>query len=299
MALTRLDDYILGTNATLICEHDTTTYGYWQKRAHDDKSTSTDLQLTIGKYGRIDSKYLTIYNLISEDTGYYRCSFLDNVWKFGKDHLLKVPVNGNWGRWTGWSGCSKTCGGGETIRVRLCNDPSPIGRGLDCSGDPRDRAVCSSNVCPVNGNWGRWSGWSGCSKTCGGGKKKRTRLCNNPSPIGGGLDCSADPQEFSVCSSNVCPDISQTTILGDLYVAIDEQDITLECLIKTDPSNNVLYWLKNGKDLRPYLSSKYSGGTLSEQSLTIKNVDNNDGNYTCKLENQFGTSKDVVELKVL
>ncbi|XP_071123087.1 uncharacterized protein [Mytilus edulis] len=444
--------------------------------------------------------------------------------------IIRMPMNGNWGRWNEWTWCSKTCGGGRRTRHRNCNDPSPIAGGLDCNGVSRDDSSCSSNVCPVNGNWGRWNGWTGCSKTCGGGRRTRHRTCNDPSPIAGGLDCNGVSRDDSSCSSNVCPEwtnwnlwdsctvdcgfgtrsrnrvcqhcvhgncnavdnkqcrgnsdeketcsvisctgrlydsltigcdleqkhrniawsktwnflrdirnkyeettsyllkilnlqytdngtyrcsvwngqkhnygifinlnvygapqvtilrqshfvqigtkvtfvcniqsnppiselwwtdnqahiitdklryngghihnhnlsiisvkdsdsgvytcnanntkgtskatttlitgnISQTTILGDLYVAIDEQDITLECLIKTDPSNNVLYWLKNGKDLRPYLSSKYSGGTLSEQSLTIKNVDNNDaGNYTCKLENQFGTSKDVVELKVL
>ncbi|XP_076116654.1 receptor-type tyrosine-protein phosphatase alpha-like [Mytilus galloprovincialis] len=62
----------------------------------------------------------------------------------------------------------------------------------------------------------------------------------------------------------------------------------------------MLYWLKNGKDLRPYVSSTYGGGTLSKQSLTVKKVDKNDaGNYTCKLENNFGNSEDVTELKVL
>ncbi|CAG2195849.1 HMCN [Mytilus edulis] len=114
--------------------------------------------------------------------------------------------------------------------------------------------------------------------------------------------CNANNTEGTskATTTLITGNITQTTILEDLYVAIDEQDITLECLIKTDPSNKMLYWLKNEKDLKPYLSSKYSGGTLSEQSLTIKNVDNNDaGNYTCKLENQFGTSEDVVELKVL
>lgn len=33
----------------------------------------------------------------------------------------------------------------------------------------------------------------------------RDRICNNPSPIGGGLNCSGDPRKFAACSSNVCP----------------------------------------------------------------------------------------------
>ncbi|XP_076116652.1 uncharacterized protein LOC143084129 [Mytilus galloprovincialis] len=454
-----------------------------------------------------------------------------NSKKFRSCSTDECPVNGNWGRWNGWTGCSKTCGGDRRTRHRTCNDPSPIAGGLDCNGVSRDDSSCSFNVCPVNGNWGRWNGWTGCSKTCGGGRRTRHRTCNDPSPIAGGLDCNGVSRDDSSCSSNVCPEwtnwnlwdsctvdcgfgkrsrnrvcqhcvqgncnavdnkqcrgnsdeiktcsvisctgrlydsltigcdleqnrrniidwsttrhflrdkrnkykgtnsyllkilnlqytdtrkyrcsfwngqkhnygiiinlnvygapkvtilrqshfvqigttvtfvcniesnpaiselwwtdnqakhitdklrynggnihnhnliiisvtdsdsgvytcnanntegtskatttliignITQTTILKDLYVAIDKQDITLECLIKTDPTNNVLYWLKNGKDLRPYLSSKYSGGNLSEQSLTLKNVDNNDaGNYTCKLETDFGSSDDAVELKLL
>ncbi|VDI32931.1 Hypothetical predicted protein, partial [Mytilus galloprovincialis] len=457
--------------------------------------------------------------------------------------IIRMPMNGNWGKWNGWTRCSKTCGGGRQYRSRICNNPSPNAGGLDCNGVSRENSSCSSNVCPgiirmpMNGNWGRWNGWTRCSKTCGGGRRTRHRTCNDPSPIAGGLDCNGVSRENSSCSSNVCRgiirmpkwtnwnlwdsctvdcgfgkrsrnrvcqhcvqgncnavdnkqcrgnsdeiktcsvisctgrlydsltigcdleqnrrniidwsttrnflrdkrnkykgtnsylleilnlqytdngkyrcsfwngqkhnygifinlnvygapqvtilrqshfvqigttvtfvcniqsnppiselwwtdnqaqvitdklryngghihnhnlsiisvtdsdsgvytcnanntegtskatttlitgNITQTTILKDLYVAIDKQDITLECLIKTDPTNNVLYWLKNGKDLRPYLSSKYSGGNLSEQSLTLKNVDNNDaGNYTCKLETDFGSSEDAVELKLL
>ncbi|CAG2223627.1 Tyrosine-protein phosphatase 1,Hemicentin-1,Coadhesin,Tyrosine-protein phosphatase non-receptor type 13,Tyrosine-protein phosphatase non-receptor type 5,Thrombospondin-2,Tyrosine-protein phosphatase non-receptor type 11,Thrombospondin-1,Mucin-like protein,Tyrosine-protein phosphatase corkscrew [Mytilus edulis] len=687
ICISSADDYILGTNATLLCEHDTPKYGNWQKSSLNERSMYSDLQTTTGKYGSIRSKNLTIYNLTTKDNGYYRCSFNNtvdgnwgrwNTWQIctktcgggtqtrnrdcnnpspfrgspcigdasenkncltvvcpvngnwggwngwtrcsktcgggrkyrsrvcnnpspnaggldcngvsrensscssyvcpvngnwgrwngwtkcsktcgggrkyrsrlcnnpspisggsycngvsrensscssnvcpvngnwgrwnrwtrcsktcggGKKYRSRLcnnpspiagglycngvsrensscssnvcPVNGNWGRWNGWTRCSKTCGGGRKYRSRLCNNPSPIAGGLDCNGVSRENSSCSSNLCPVNGNWGRWNGWTRCSKTCGGGRRTRHRICNNPSPIAGGLDCNGVSRENSSCSSNVCPgrlydsltigcdleqnrrniidwstarnflrdtrnkykgthsyllkilnlqytdngkyrcsfwngqtqnygifinlnvygapkvtilrqshfvqigttvtfvcniesnpamselwwtdnqakhitdklrynggnihnhnlsiisvkdsdsgvytcnanntegtskatttlitgNITQTTILKDLYVAIDEQDITLECLIKTDPSNKKLYWLKNGKDLRPYLRSKYSGGTLSEQSLTLKNVDNNDaGNYTCKLENQFGTSEDVAELKVL
>ncbi|CAG2193328.1 HMCN [Mytilus edulis] len=117
------------------------------------------------------------------------------------------PVNGNWGRWNGWTRCSKTCGGGRKYRSRLCNNPSPNAGGLDCNGVSRENSSCSSNVCPVNGNWGRWNGWTGCSKTCGGGRRTRHRTCNDPSPIAGGLDCNGVSRDDSSCSSNVCPGI--------------------------------------------------------------------------------------------
>lgn len=95
-------------------------------------------------------------------------------------------------------------------------------------------------------------------------------------------------------------DIPQATILKDYYVAIEGHDITLECLIKTDPNNQDLYWLKGTTNQRLYRADKYSVSTLSIPSLTVKKIGKNDaGNYTCKLVNTIGNSEDVVELKVL
>lgn len=33
---------------------------------------------------------------------------------------------------------------------------------------------------PVDGEWGPWGPYSSCSRTCGGGIKSTTRLCNRP-----------------------------------------------------------------------------------------------------------------------
>lgn len=47
---------------------------------------------------------------------------------------------------------------------------------------------CRHGVCvsremethPVDGEWGPWGPYSSCSRTCGGGIKSTTRLCNRP-----------------------------------------------------------------------------------------------------------------------
>lgn len=42
----------------------------------------------------------------------------------------------------------------------------------------------------VDGGYSGWSDYTTCSTTCGPGTQKRTRECNNPTPIGTGADCS-------------------------------------------------------------------------------------------------------------
>ncbi|CAG2251498.1 HMCN [Mytilus edulis] len=140
--------------------------------------------------------------VITCPTGKFKCnsgSCIAQNWKCDGDRdcddgtdELDCNVNGNWGGWNGWNRCSKTCGGGRTYRSRLCNNPSLFAGGLDCNGVSRENSSCSSNVCPVNGNWGRWNGWTRCSKTCGGGRRTRHRTCNDPSPIAGGLDLNGN-----------------------------------------------------------------------------------------------------------
>ncbi|KAK3602544.1 hypothetical protein CHS0354_003796 [Potamilus streckersoni] len=57
----------------------------------------------------------------------------------------------------------------------------------------------------VDGQWGSWSNWTECSVTCDLGIRTRTRLCNNPSPDNGGLNCVGEELDTSVCNETTCP----------------------------------------------------------------------------------------------
>ena len=57
---------------------------------------------------------------------------------------------------------------------------------------------------PVNGNWGAWRPWSTCTKTCGGGVKRRTRTCSNPAPKNGGRACTGSSAESQACNTLPC-----------------------------------------------------------------------------------------------
>lgn len=56
----------------------------------------------------------------------------------------------------------------------------------------------------VNGGWGSWNSWSPCSETCGNGTQKRTRVCNDPEPDNGGLECPGNSTEFKTCIMDDC-----------------------------------------------------------------------------------------------
>ena len=124
--------------------------------------------------------------------------------------FIKVcPIDGNYSNWSPFGICSKTCGGGEKIRTRKCDNPAPVGEGRNCSrlGSPNDIQPCNMHPCPVSGGYTPWSEFSPCTKSCGGGTHFRTRNCTNPAPEAGGQDCTplGPPQETGLCNTKFCP----------------------------------------------------------------------------------------------
>ena len=57
----------------------------------------------------------------------------------------------------------------------------------------------------ADGKWSKWSDWSSCSKSCGWGKQRRSRSCNNPKSKGVGKKCSGRSKDSKVCSKqSIC-----------------------------------------------------------------------------------------------
>ncbi|XP_061739556.1 hemicentin-1 [Nerophis ophidion] len=115
------------------------------------------------------------------------------------------PVSGNWGPWSSWGSCSKTCNGGQMRRYRTCDNPRPANGGRACAGSDAQIQRCNTATCPVDGNWGSWQPWGECSASCGGGEKTRVRLCNVPPPSHGGRLCPGDTSQISRCNIEACP----------------------------------------------------------------------------------------------
>uniref|UniRef100_A0A8C8RV15 Hemicentin-1 n=1 Tax=Pelusios castaneus TaxID=367368 RepID=A0A8C8RV15_9SAUR len=115
------------------------------------------------------------------------------------------PIHGNWGPWSSWGACSRTCNGGQMRRYRTCDNPRPVNGGRACAGADTQIQRCNTELCPVDGNWGTWQAWSRCSASCGGGEQTRTRLCTNPAPSNGGRPCPGDFSQLSRCNIHSCP----------------------------------------------------------------------------------------------
>lgn len=82
-------------------------------------------------------------------------------------------------------------------------------------------------------------------------------------------------------------------MLSNSYSVIVGNTVTLGCEVSATPRENNVYWRKivNGSPQEIDLNnSKYSGSTVGQPSLTIRNAANSDeGNYICYATNIAGT----------
>lgn len=94
-------------------------------------------------------------------------------------------------RWTEWSECSVTCGGGYQERSKVCEKRNK------CQGSNHERRPCNEHSC--RSEWDCWSDWSPCSVTCGWGIRKRYRSCLSGNCKGDSVQ--EEPCEVAPCGS--------------------------------------------------------------------------------------------------
>ena len=56
----------------------------------------------------------------------------------------------------------------------------------------------------VDCEWGQWSPWDACTKTCGGGVKKRERVIKVKA-YHGGEPCVGETKDTEECQTQQCP----------------------------------------------------------------------------------------------
>ncbi|XP_034546724.1 LOW QUALITY PROTEIN: A disintegrin and metalloproteinase with thrombospondin motifs 2-like [Notolabrus celidotus] len=58
-----------------------------------------------------------------------------------------IKQDGNWGSWSEFGQCSRTCGGGVQFRTRDCDNPRPANGGRTCMGANYQFQMCNNNEC--------------------------------------------------------------------------------------------------------------------------------------------------------
>ena len=120
------------------------------------------------------------------------CSLLGPLIDVQQCNVFPCPVDGGYTVWGNFTSCTLSCGNGTKYRIRHCTNPAPQHGGKNCSlqGPSLDVKTCNVHPCPIDGGYTSWSEFGLCSRSCGRGRKYRTRNCTNPVPQFGGRNCS-------------------------------------------------------------------------------------------------------------
>ncbi|KAI1894992.1 hypothetical protein AGOR_G00101390 [Albula goreensis] len=62
-------------------------------------------------------------------------------------NIAVCPGGGNWGSWSQWGSCSKTCDSGLQRRLRMCQGSGA--QGYPCDGNGEEVRTCSDRKCPA------------------------------------------------------------------------------------------------------------------------------------------------------
>jgi uncharacterized protein YegL len=133
-------------------------------------------------------------------------------------NLQSCPVDCVMGDWSGWSSCSKDCGGGVMTRSRIPLTEEENG-GESC-GETSDPQQCNVESCDRPCDLGDWGDWTECTSACGGGERFRFKeVQREAGPTG---ECpESDRKQAEVCNAYTCPPELLCTDKQDILVLMD------------------------------------------------------------------------------
>lgn len=107
-----------------------------------------------------------------------------------------------------WDDCSVSCGGGQRNRKTFCGDDDKREVEDTLCEDPPPAAwqECNAHPCPSEYKW-HVGDWQDCSRTCGGGIKRRTKMCvgKNMTSTSWKLCKDKAPVTIQKCNTEPCP----------------------------------------------------------------------------------------------
>jgi len=137
--------------------------------------------------GEVITKYTPAYGFLCINKNQDKDSHCSN---YAVKFCCKIKQFANWGEWSKWTECSKSCGRGESHRERKCQQDKPSETCWNFSHKKTAQNTQSKdcNIMPCEGEviveWKAWTQWGACSVTCGDGVKKRSRSCVTKSKDG-------------------------------------------------------------------------------------------------------------------
>ncbi|OQR67645.1 A disintegrin and metalloproteinase with thrombospondin motifs 7-like, partial [Tropilaelaps mercedesae] len=96
---------------------------------------------------RLDNKCVTKMEPAAEGTvcDKNKWCYLGNCTEMGD---RPEAIDGEWGPWSAWGECSRTCGGGVMHAERHCDNPAPAHGGRYCIGERKRYRMCNTEECP-------------------------------------------------------------------------------------------------------------------------------------------------------
>jgi len=112
---------------------------------------------------------------------------------------ITCPRTDTWSAWSGFSGCSVSCGTGTRTSYRNCTRATGSSGGdATCNGSSINVTTCNAGPCPADGAWTDFSEYSTCSSICSPGLQASRRNCINQTS--GGFTCTGYGLQFRNCS---------------------------------------------------------------------------------------------------
>merc|ERR1719313_1915681 len=131
------------------------------------------------------------------------------------------PIDCQMDDWSGWSGCSKDCGGGVMSRSRNIEVEPDFG-GKEC-GATTDTQMCNVEACNIPCELADWGDWSECSKACNGGIEVRRKDIFVPAKGTGFCAHENSDERFEArpCNDVKCPPNLVCDAELDLMILMD------------------------------------------------------------------------------
>jgi len=134
---------------------------------------------------------------------------------------IKCPVHCRVSQWSGWSACSKECGGGLKTRTRNVIT-QPANGGESCDAVSED-VPCNTGSCDRDCSLHGWTRWTGCTQACDGGYKEKFRHLHRGARGQGKCPRGGSRRRYKKkkCNKHPCMGDEKCVAQMDLVIAID------------------------------------------------------------------------------